>query len=239
MDGAKKSPTSPTAARSEGGKYADTEELAVFPGAFSPRKAAAFDYIRPHTACYMRPMTTYTADRQITRTPEALVSSRRHKTERYRENGTTRWPPLAENNEISMPNQFKRTEETLPLRRAVPNQDTNGPAELWRRALRTPGVPIADEVYGSIAGTVQGLHQEWSKAPRSPMGEKPLAYTGRTCGSRMATPRMKNIQDWVLRPVSTGQFALEHHDGKRYAFTMSPKTVPVQVGTCRSKGAVR
>lgn len=196
--------------------YGETLELGVFPGAFSPRHV--LNYQRPSTAAYMSPRSQFRLDRPISRTPEAKISSRVHKMERYREEGVTRWPPLAENSILQKPHQFERKEEQLPLRRGVQNQDKNPPAELWRRSLRTPGVPIADDVYETIAGTVQLLHKEWAAAPLSPRGEKPLGFTGRTTGSRFAAKRSKNNSDWVMRPVSFGQFALEHHDGKRYAF---------------------
>lgn len=244
MEGSKKmSPLSPRRPQSVLGdtrstrmsqKYGEIEEVAVFPGAFSPRKA--IPYQRPHTAMYMSPRTEFKVDRQMTRTPDAKISSRIHKTEKYREEGFTRWPPLAQNLEISKPNEFKRMEDALPLNLHTPNQDSNCPAELWRRSLRRPGVDVSDGCYETVAGTVQMLSKEWAAAPRSQMGERSLAYTGRTTGTRLATPRKKNTKEWVMRPVSVGQFALDHHEGKRYAFSMTPKTLPVQVGICQTMG---
>eukprot|EP00435_Cladocopium_sp_Y103_P072806 s90_g41.t1 len=82
------------------------------------------------------------------------------KTERWRETGTLRWPPIAEGEPA-----VERVEVT-PLRQASKEPQRlghwgNWQGELWMRSLRKPGLFLQDPMFAESSIGAKELHEEW------------------------------------------------------------------------------
>eukprot|EP00929_Paragymnodinium_shiwhaense_P009591 TRINITY_DN1137_c0_g1_i7.p1 TRINITY_DN1137_c0_g1~~TRINITY_DN1137_c0_g1_i7.p1 ORF type:complete len:301 (+),score=34.64 TRINITY_DN1137_c0_g1_i7:74-904(+) len=148
------------------------------------------------------------------------------KTERWREGGQLRWPPLSSGEAV--PDQA----ESVPYRRAVPNQQQFWGGNLWVGSLRERGVPIADPMYGAHGGNIKELCEEWQQPlpdqymwPRHDAwsGAPSIPYSGSTVHGKVAIPRQHDGKKWVDRPVAVGRYSLDHMEGKRYEWNAKPR----------------
>lgn len=153
------------------------------------------------------------------------------KTERWREGGQLRWPPVS--NGESMPDQ----PESVPFRRTVPNPQEFWGGTMWVGSLRERGVPIQDPIYSSHGGNVKELCEEWQQPVGDDFGstrhcawsgDPSVPYSGSTCYGKVALSRQRDSKRWVDRPVAHGKYALDHMEGKRYVWSGKPRDVLYQ-----------
>lgn len=163
--------------------------------------------------------------------PSSAPLGGRPKTERYREAGELRWPPLSPGIE-----SYTQLEATS-FKQVLPQSQENWRQELWMRSLRTEGVPLEEAVFAENgAAGLKELHQEWSCPPFS---ARARPYCGATASGKVALPTSQDPGDWVERPVSTGTLALSHYGGNRYKWDQSPRNVCDQnISKVTEEGAV-
>lgn len=139
-----------------------------------------------------------------------------HKTtEKWRETGMLRWPQHLEEELCRRPHQFEKAEETVPVRRSLPNAQPEWTSELWTRSLREKGVPLENQIFGQIGHhKIRSLHQDFVRRPV--YGR--MGYSGETATGSYAIPRNKDTKLWIEKPVANGKMASEHMGGTRYKF---------------------
>mmetsp|Transcript_75401 Transcript_75401/g.164500 ORF Transcript_75401/g.164500 Transcript_75401/m.164500 type:complete len:291 (-) Transcript_75401:250-1122(-) len=199
-----------------------------------PRAAGAYDHYdspRCHvgTAQYLRPATSPSRKHILAggdgaaaaafggSAPTAAsspMSARLFKTEQWREKGATRWPLPAEENILKHPHQFLRSEEMVPLQRALENAQKDIPSELWTRSLRLKSLAKEEVAARSnqnlacthLAMTFSRDGQGWSGStnPKKQVERPPT-------------------REWIERPVATGNMSLDHMRGSRYEMRMTPR----------------
>eukprot|EP00928_Gymnodinium_smaydae_P046357 TRINITY_DN3087_c0_g2_i1.p1 TRINITY_DN3087_c0_g2~~TRINITY_DN3087_c0_g2_i1.p1 ORF type:complete len:296 (-),score=43.54 TRINITY_DN3087_c0_g2_i1:148-1035(-) len=140
-------------------------------------------------------------------------TTRSTKTEQWRETGQIRWP------KVDGGERLPEKEDVVPFRRFVPNQQSYFGNTLWLSSLREPGVALQDPLYANIGGTLKEISDEWRDVPPY----KAIPYSGSTTIGRAAMPRDVDPKKWIERPVATGKYALDHHDGTRYAWDATPR----------------
>jgi len=137
------------------------------------------------------------------------------KTEKYRESGVQRWPPMANEEMGKRPAQFAKSQEVVPLqRRADEEGQPNVHSELWTRSLRTTGLSIQEHVGPQNQNA-------FTSAVKCMFNEHGVGWTGKTnLGKRK--PKL-DPSAWVEKPVAVGTNSLEHMQGSRYAWDLSPR----------------
>merc|ERR1719235_2964912 len=147
--------------------------------------------------------------------PNADLKANMFKTEKWRERGVDRWPPQAHKEMIKRPTQFSNTQEVVPLQRmAHSEQQPNLNSELWTRSLRMPGLSIHEHVGAQNQNA-------FTSAVKCMFTEYGVGWTGRTNVSRKKIE--KDPKDWVERPVAHGKYGVDHMQGSRYHFNLSPR----------------
>mmetsp|Transcript_28391 Transcript_28391/g.51256 ORF Transcript_28391/g.51256 Transcript_28391/m.51256 type:complete len:247 (+) Transcript_28391:52-792(+) len=150
--------------------------------------------------------------------PDASPMDGHTKTERWREAGVTRWPPISEGQDTRQP------ADVVPLRRYIPTMQPRWQGELWTRSLRKPGVLVQHPVFASSSVGVQELHEEWGDLlPNSP---REWPFSGSTASGKAGMPNARNAKHWVERPVATGKYALDHMGGERYSWARDSRPRP-------------
>lgn len=136
------------------------------------------------------------------------------KTERWRESGTLRWPPIAEGEPA-----VERVEVT-PLRQASKEPQT-WQGEPWTRSLRKPGLFLQDPIFAESSIGAKELHEEWGNV--TPMSRREWPYSGFTTSGSCALPSPREATKWVEKPVASGRYALQHMGGTRYQWDTKPR----------------
>jgi len=137
------------------------------------------------------------------------------KTEKWRETGEKRWPPMANEEMGKRPTQFAKSQEVVPLqRRADEEQQPNVHSELWTRSLRMPGLHIAEHVGPQNQNA-------FTSAVKCMFNEQGVGWTGKTNLSRRK-PKI-DPSAWVEKPVAVGKYGAEHMQGSRYHFDLTPR----------------
>eukprot|EP00437_Effrenium_voratum_P010658 CAMPEP_0181429192 /NCGR_PEP_ID=MMETSP1110-20121109/17071_1 /TAXON_ID=174948 /ORGANISM="Symbiodinium sp., Strain CCMP421" /LENGTH=182 /DNA_ID=CAMNT_0023552449 /DNA_START=57 /DNA_END=602 /DNA_ORIENTATION=- len=165
----------------------------------------------PKSARYLRarvPQLTPLAAREAEETTEEEKVEKAEKvvkTERWRETGLVRWPPIS-----GGPDQ-RQAPDMVPVRQYSKHmQPWQG--ELWARSLRKPGLMLQHPIFAESTVGAKALHEEWGDVP--PSSPRNWPYSGFT--SARGSRRTPDAKDWIERPVSTGKYALHHMDGSRY-----------------------
>jgi len=161
--------------------------------------------------------------------PLSAPATRLVKSEKWREAGALRWPPVAHGaaEEARRGVVGGTNGEQEPFHRHLTNPQPCWKGELWMRSLRKPGVLLQDPMYAQTGGGVKELHEEWRSC--APMTPRLVPYSGATASGRAAVPRQHDPNDWFLRPVATGKMSLDHMNGKRYQFSGQPRILSEQV----------
>eukprot|EP00434_Breviolum_minutum_P022087 symbB.v1.2.019500.t1/scaffold1595.1/size109920/9 len=179
----------------------------------------------PRSARYLRPVSRATtapgrARGRVPELPSAKATEelpadlQPPKTERWREWGQQRWPPVAEG---QLP---AASVEVKPLRQASKDMQ-NWQGELWSRSLRKPGLFLQDPIFAQSNISAKELHEEWGDV--TPMSRREWPYSGSTISGSCALPASQNLTRWVERPVACGRYALKHMDGTRYQWDTKPR----------------
>lgn len=191
-----------------------------------PRRPVSQRPQRPQSA----PSCARSVQRAGPRRPQSAAGGRAEaepKTERWREVGQFRWPPVSSGD--AQPEQ----QEVVPFRRTVPNSQKFWGGSLWVGSLRGRGVPLEDPVYSQHGGNINELCQEWRRSTpdddygyskhQAWGGAPSIPYSGSTITGKVALPNGKDASRWVERPVAAGKYALDHMDGKRYGWDQKPR----------------
>mmetsp|Transcript_47226 Transcript_47226/g.85139 ORF Transcript_47226/g.85139 Transcript_47226/m.85139 type:complete len:255 (+) Transcript_47226:76-840(+) len=157
------------------------------------------------------------------------------KTERWRELGVVRWPPVVDGQEHQRPvadnNSFTRYWPEM--------QQPEWHGEVWTRSLRKPGVLLQHPAFAAHVTGLSQLHKDW-RSYGMPLTAREWPYCGSTPSGRMAINRPHNDRHWVERPVATGKYALNHMDGARYLFDQTPRNcLRTEPGQPRARTARR
>lgn len=154
--------------------------------------------------------------------PDDLAKSfSQSKTERWRESGQVRWPPVSEGGSSVPPGGAGP--EIAPLRQYKgPMQ--NWQVELWSRSLRKPGVLLQHPTFAACSIGAKELHEQWGHV--MPKSRRQWPFSGSTIPG--AGPR-GDMKSWIERPVASGKYALDHMKGTRYKWNTSPRPCLVDV----------
>ena len=137
------------------------------------------------------------------------------KTERWRESGQLRWPPLSAGApQVPPPGGGP---EIVPVRQYNKNPQ-NWQVELWTRSLRKPGVLLQHPTFAAVNIGAKELHEQWGHV--MPLSRRQWPFSGSTVAGRSGPADAKS---WIERPVATGKYALDHMGGTRYKWNMSPR----------------
>eukprot|EP00931_Biecheleriopsis_adriatica_P095889 TRINITY_DN69531_c0_g1_i1.p1 TRINITY_DN69531_c0_g1~~TRINITY_DN69531_c0_g1_i1.p1 ORF type:complete len:246 (+),score=17.31 TRINITY_DN69531_c0_g1_i1:75-740(+) len=179
---------------------------------------------RPKSAVYMRRRC-----RNSKPSPRVRCHSARGqtKTERWREAGAQRWPPMSDGENRTNPNM------ALPMnQRYAPFVQPSWQNELWTRSLRKPGVLIQHPLFASGNSGVKELHEQWiDLLPSSP---REWPYSGATASGKASMRPPADVKMWVERPVAAGKYSLNHLDGQRYEWNSSPRYCLTGLSTRRA-----
>lgn len=174
----------------------------------------------PRSARYFRRPAPITFDFEDEMTHMNKFCSQ-SKTERWRESGQVRWPPISAGAPPVPPGGGGP--EIVPVRQYNKNPQ-NWQVELWTRSLRKPGVLLQHPTFAAVSIGAKELHEQWGHV--MPLSRRQWPFSGSTvpgrgpCGPEASEADPKS---WIERPVATGKYALDHMGGTRYKWNMTPR----------------